>query len=236
MKKKGIIIGLIILLSSITAIILVLTLRNTKTRLVLNSYDEIVTIDLGEYKVKDYKKNIISGGNYEISFYVTNKRDFYNEVIIKSDYYKEELDFDLKANGIDQMAYVYGYFIEEYRLFNYFMDEKGYVRISSCSSYFIKDNYYYNFDLPLYFSLSRDRLNVEEKSWIYTTLTEKLTNYDMMITIAKSMNSAHYAIEEDCIYVKGYYFDDKNIEVLSDDYLIKIYEDENGKVKVGNVY
>ena len=58
MKKKGIIRGLIILLSSITAIILVLTLRNTKTRLILYSCDKVATLDLGEYKVKDYVKNI----------------------------------------------------------------------------------------------------------------------------------------------------------------------------------
>ncbi len=68
MKKKGIIIGLIILLSSITAIVLVLTLRNKKTRLVLDSLDKSVTLDLGKYKVKDYNKWTEDGANYMISF------------------------------------------------------------------------------------------------------------------------------------------------------------------------
>ena len=57
----------------------------------------------------------------------------------------------------------------------------------------------------------------------------------MVLKIAEHLPSTYTKIEDDCINIKGFSIDDNYIETLSDDYLIKIYEDEDGKVKVGNV-
>ena len=234
MKKKGIIIGLIVLLSSITAIILVLTLRNTKTRLVLDSSDGAVTLDLGKYKVKDYKKDSNDRINYNISFYVNNKNDFYNEVIIKSNGYIEELDFDVDYYDIDY--YAYGYFVLNDRLFNYLMDDSGYVWIASRSGIFHTDTDGYLLPVPIASSISYERLSSDNETGYYQKLSDYFTNYEMISKIARYMPS-YTKIEDDGVYVKGCYLNkDTNQDVLTDDYLIKIYEDENGIVKVGNVY
>ena len=236
MKKKGIIIGLIILLSSLTAIILVLTLRNKKTRLVLDSLDKSVTLDLGKYKVKDYNKWTEDGANYMISFYVTNKNDFYNDVIVKSKYYEEELDFDVKYYNIDNRYYAYGYFLINNRLFNYYIDEESkYVKISSRSGVFSTDNNYYLIPFPVRYSLSAEAIENETQFYYYRGLSDKSTTYEMVLKIAEHLPSTYTKIEDDCINIKGFSIDDNYIETLSDGYLIKIYEDENGKVKVGNV-
>lgn len=237
MKKKGIIRGLIILLSSITAIVLVLTLRNTKTRLILYSCDKAATLDLGEYKVKDYVKNRSNGREYTISFYVDNKRDFYNSIIVKSKYYQEELDFDMKYYGFDNIVFAYGYFIIHNRLFNYWIgEESSFVSIAPCSGIFFTEDDSFLINYPVHDRLSVKNLNNEKEAWLYQELSEYYTNYEMVLKIAEHMPS-YTKIEDDGVYVKGCYLDkDTNQDVLTDDYLIKIYEDENGIVKVGNVY
>ncbi len=121
--------------------------KEEKRKIKIESFDKKVTIELGKYKVKNFKESTDDGINKHQFFNITSEEDFLS-FIQKSPYYDSELCF--KYNGE-----TFGYLIKDDRLFRYRVGEKT-VELSSIGRYLEisgADDYSYNIgliDIELY--------------------------------------------------------------------------------------
>lgn len=190
--------------------------------------DDYVTLDLGKYKIKDFKSDKFDGSNPEISFVVENQNTFYNDVIKTSEYFDEELLF--QTNKYD----IYGYLIVENRLFNYYFLNNS-ITIRSMEGMYELDSGYYIF-APIFPYVDANSLESNDEYYAHIRkLNDYYISFDFLKKLISKMESKYFKFEDDIIFLKGVSWHDlkEGINSIFDDYLIKIYE-ENAKIIVSN--
>lgn len=225
--KKIIISAIAFLLGIGLCVVLILCFSNKTTHLSITSYDEVVTIDLGKYKVKDYNKTKFDGSNPMISFKVNDEVDFYNSIIKQSEFYDEELIINTKKH------YVYGYMVKENRLFSYSINNNVVEICSKEGAYDKNKNTYFIF-APLFPALNDSKLTDTTDDYYQKFMDEYIT-FDVYKKIIKKIDQTFYKIEDDVIYFKGLSGMDLIYDkyVISDEYLLKFYEYNDGiKVQI----
>ncbi|MCR5787355.1 MAG: hypothetical protein K6G28_06620, partial [Acholeplasmatales bacterium] len=99
-------------------------------KLTLISNDNRVTLDIGRYRVKNYKKDLAyANANQTISFDVANGNDFYNDVIKESNYYVSKLDYK-----VDEYVAI-GFLIKDNHLFEYKIKDNNVIIMATQSYY-----------------------------------------------------------------------------------------------------
>ncbi len=221
MKKKLIIIFSIAIVSIIILLTIVFTIPDKKQKIELTNF-EGTTLELGEYKVKSYKKEKYANKIEQIEFLVDDVNDFYNTMIKNNSFYVKELDFNINN------YYAYGFFVENNSFFNYkIMEKTVYLEASfgmiGLYNEIIKeyDNYYFNG--PITYGVSPD-INDTIYSDVSFEQFERIISYS-------DKNS--YKIIEDEIYIKGIEIEDK--KTYTNDYIIIFYE-ENNEIKMRRNY
>ena len=157
MKKRIIITSLIISLAALVAIMIVLIISNQSKNLSIYGMERNVKLELGNYKVKDYKYNKISGDVDCINFNVKSPNDFYDTIIKKNEFYSEDLDFKRED------LYAYGFFYKNESFFEYEITENGNVNIkASFGSYYVEDDTTYFIPAPIHLNLSKNYIDNEK--------------------------------------------------------------------------
>lgn len=220
---KKLIITLSIILSSIAIAILVVVLWPTNMEeLKVTNYNG-TELDLGKYKVNNFKREKYANQRDTISFDIENENDFYNDVIKKCVYYSSELDYDV-AN-----YYAYGYYCFDDCLFNYMIKDKN-VFISACFVTYqeILDDEtkaYKNYRVPGPFAevyLNKDSFFGEFE---YSKIGS-LLNYNDIKELIFHLPVKFWCLQDGNIFMKGVRYDlDDN--VIYSDYVLELFE-KNG--------
>lgn len=226
-----------IAISVLLAIVLLLLIpKDNNKKIVLSGYNNQDTLDLGEYKVTNYKKEESYYGEYNrITFEVEDSNDFYNNVIKKNQYYNENLDFD------NDRYFVYGYMIINNSLFNYSITNDNIVTIMSNYFYYSGISSYFTYVFAptygyiSYETIEDDLVELNNSDRKYNMYFYNGISFENLCSIYSYLSSDLCKIEDDIIYVKGILFHYISKERhISDDYLIKIYF-LDGYIMVGNV-
>lgn len=230
--KKIVIALVIIAVSIITSIIIVLSIPKGYKEVKIEGFNSEVTLNLGKYKVKNYKKTKISGDCECVEFNVNSTSDYYNNVIKKSDLYMEDLDFDVENYD------VFGFLYKENTFFKYTIKD-GLIHIeSSIGSYYDNQDksnmtkYY----IPGPFAINSSYTSIQEENnsnfFFDTLLSDKNINFDMIKIIISHLDEDYWKYENEEIYIKGFYYFEKikgqeYVKTISNDYLFKIREENN---------
>lgn len=222
-KNKLLSTAIIAVIGSCLAILVVFLINNRGQKIVISSYDEMVSINLGSHKVNNYKKSKIDGANEYVSFDVKSNQEFYNEMK-KSEYYKRDLEFDVEG------YFAYGFLIKENHFFFYNIKNNNVLIKSVLGSYEDYDNSYY-INLPVCTYLNKEVLKSQDENYnFYRGTIDDNINFNMIKKMICYIDSNSYKIENNIFYFKGYSILDGDI-TYSADYLIKLCE-KNGKVLV----
>lgn len=243
---------IVIVFTILTVIIVVVVVKNRKTELSIDSFDNQFQLELGKYRVYDYKKDKVNNCNEYITFTIKSENDFYNKIIKSSDYYDEKLEFDVTD------YFSFGFLTNNGYTFQYTVKDKS-VKIIETSTKYIDDSKVVSYDeysslyenyiyLPLATPLYASRLDINNKYYqedgidsldefqfnYYTSLSDENITFEMILKIVDKMDKNLYTIADNTIFVKGKYYDykdDEDILHISDNYLVTLTE-VDGKVVV----
>lgn len=227
MKKIVLFVSAIVL--SITLVVLIVLLSNSKKTIIVKGILEKDELSLGKQKVFNYHYDKINGESEVITFTVKSPNSFYNNVIKQNDFYNENLVFDRD----DLLAY--GFLTSNESIFSYEIKENGAVKISSVfGSYYDheKNNNYY-IPGPFSLNISADKLlDEEEMTFKYYSKPNDdwlANNFDALKQVVCALPSSFYSIVDDYILIKGecISYQDSKEEIVLSHYLLKIYEDNN---------
>lgn len=230
MSKK-----ILIILFTLFSVFILSGCNDAKQPLELTSADGLVTISLGEYRVIDYKKEKEYNLNETITFVVASENDFYNEVIKNSEYYYSNLEFKLEDFYYEgeyvkpHDYYSYGFLFKDNHFFQYYILNNK-VKLTVISSTFTDNSDSYYINAPLYHSLSYDFLYRKDENYPwYMEIFYSELSFNNLITMFNYLDEDYCKIEDDVIYLKGIDYKkafDNCIEI-SEDYLVRIYKDNN---------
>jgi len=217
--------------------------NDAKQPLEITSADGLVTISLGEYRVIDYKKEKEYNLNETITFVVASENDFYNEVIKNSEYYYSNLEFKLEDFYYEgeyvkpHDYYSYGFLFKDNHFFQYYILNNK-VKLKSLVCEFFDNNEAYYIFAPLYEALNYDVLYRKDENypWYMEVRCPELS-FDNLLTMFNYLDEDYCKIEDDVIYLKGidYKKASDNCIEISEDYLVRIYKDNNDII-VGLAY
>lgn len=212
MKKIIIYISIMFALT-IILICIVFSIPDKMHRLILTNYNG-VTLDFGEYKVKNFKQYKYANKIDRISFEIDDSNEFYNKAIKQNENYNKKTDFDVKS------YYAYGYIMKNDALFSYSLCD-GNVKLEACFGKFalydeLKDSY------DMYFLIGPFANGFTKE---ITTSFHSRINISQAKELLSIYDESLYKIDGDLIHLKG--FKDSNDYSLSTDYLVTIYQDDN---------
>jgi len=222
MKKRKVLIIFSIAIIAITIVLLIVFISPDKVENIYLTNFEGTTLELGEYKVKSYKKDEYANRKDIIEFVVEDVNDFYNTMIKSNQFYVNELEF------VVDDYYSYGYFIKNKSLFNYQI-YSNHIHLEACFGICgirdtSKDGYYYdNYYLsgPVSFSIAAERFDT-----YHTPLT-----FEQFKKICTYLDEVGCKIEENEIFFKGLDLTDK--KTYTDDYIVIFYKNGN-EIKMKN--
>ena len=213
MKRNILISTILITFTILFSILLVMLIPEKNTKLEIVNFNN-VKLDLGEYKVRTYKE-ADEGEKDKIILAVDDVNDFYNNVIKKSKYYVEELEFEVKG------FYTLGYFSKDNSLFNYRIYDNTVVLEATFGTFALTNpndldhpDFYYIHG-PFLTGLSPD----------YSSRISSHVSFDDLFTVISYIDDSLYKFENNEIYFKGIKSD---CVTVSDDYVIVMYSSDEG--------
>ncbi len=217
MKKRLLISMITIVAAIIVTFSIIFIIPSKKQKLSIVNYNGTI-LDLGEYNVNGYKKEMYANEKEKISFYVKDKRKFYNDIIKQNAFYDYKLDYN------SDKYFAYGFIYKDNSLFRYIVGDDNYIEIESYygSIYILDEKTNQKEDCivpgPFNLYMSSDELEVIDYS----------LNYDQFVQMILLFTNDYYDYDLDKIHLKGY----KRDGCITSKYLITIYN-HNNEIKVG---
>ena len=221
--KKIIITCSIIICSIALAIILVILIPTNMKDLSVTNYFNEETLELGEYKVTNYKKEKYANKIESIKFEVDNANLFYNDIIKSNNHYNKDLDFEVEG------YYAYGFICINKYVFRYTIIEKK-VCVEACFGIYqvtnddINNNHNYYIPGPfeiLYLNKSGFSY-MENNSYVIYDL-----KFDQLVKLLSYLPNDFYSLESNEILFKG---EEKRLEdnqLIFSDYVVKAVNEDN---------
>lgn len=199
-----------LVLGIIAATLVILFAKDKKKKIVIESFDNKVEINLGKYKVKNYTSSTEDGINQYYIFDVSSGDDFLS-FVKESPYYDSSLCFSYKNE-------TFGYLIKEDRLFRYTVINKS-VELRSIGRRLLVEN---SFDY--YIAVMDSELATIEADATHRYEWHGKLSFDQIKIIMNKLGANLVEIKDDEILLNAIF----GVDYSYDGTKVRIYVDENG--------